>query len=51
MNLAFITVILKTRQPMQFRHKTSEVQASATKVMLTVFYDSKGVTHTEYIKK
>lgn len=45
------------RQSMEFRHKTSpcpkkfKVQASAGKVMLTVFWDSKGVIHTEYLEK
>ncbi|CAI6357430.1 unnamed protein product [Macrosiphum euphorbiae] len=45
------------RQSMEFRHKTSpapkkfKVQASAGKVMLTVFWDSKGLIHTEYLEK
>lgn len=45
------------RQSMEFRHKTSpcpkkfKVQALAGKVILTVFWDSKGVVHTDYLEK
>ena len=44
-------------QSMEYRHKTSpsprkfKVIASARKVILTIFWDMKGVVHTEFLKE
>ena len=45
------------RQSMEYRHKSSpsprkfKVVASARKVMLTVFWDSRGIVHMEFLKQ
>ncbi|GFR88170.1 transposase [Elysia marginata] len=45
------------RQSMEYRHKSSpsprkfKVVASARKVMLTVFWDSEGIVHIEFLKQ
>ncbi|GFR95606.1 histone-lysine N-methyltransferase SETMAR [Elysia marginata] len=45
------------RQSMEFRHKSSpsprkfKIVASARKVMLTVFWDSEGIVHIEFLKQ